>query len=115
MSSSDGATYAPVPRPQPVVSEGEFPFAVMHLDHGHIFGMTEGLIGAGGTLTWVYDPIPERAAAFKEKFPQVRLRITDNFGAVLSEAMMTGRLDLAILYDRGPSPACRIALRYAAE
>ena len=73
MSSSDGATYAPVPRPQPVVSEGEFPFAVMHLDHGHIFGMTEGLIGAGGTLTWVYDPIPERAAAFKEKFPQVRI------------------------------------------
>lgn len=44
----------------------------------------------------------ELLAAVREKFPQVRLRITDNFGAVLSEAMMTGRLDLAILYDRGP-------------
>lgn len=38
----------------------------------------------------------------REELPRVRLRITDNFGAVLSEAMTSGRLDLAILYSRGP-------------
>lgn len=62
-------TYAPAPKPAPVVAPGEFPFAVMHLDHGHIFGMTEGLIGAGGTPTWVYDPDPQRARAFADRYP----------------------------------------------
>src|SRR5699024_3230157 len=55
----------------PVVEPGEFVFAAMHLDHGHIGGMTQGLPDAGGTLKWVYDTQPERAAAFQEKFPQV--------------------------------------------
>lgn len=45
---------------------------------------------------------PPLLSAVRQHYPEVRLRITDNFGAVLSEAMMTGRLDLAILYDRGP-------------
>lgn len=77
MSASDGANYAPAPMPKPVVEPGEFVFAAMHLDHGHIVGMTEGLIGAGGTLTWVYDPQPERVAAFTEKFPDVRVAETE--------------------------------------
>lgn len=67
--SASGMTYAPAPKPAPVVAPGEFPFAVMHLDHGHIFGMTEGLIGAGGTPTWVYDPDPQRARAFADRYP----------------------------------------------
>src|SRR5690625_6509309 len=73
MSTSEGANYAPAPMPKPVVEPGEFVFAAMHLDHGHIGGMTQGLIDAGGTCKWVYDPQPERAAAFQEKFPQVQI------------------------------------------
>src|SRR5699024_4657318 len=60
MSTSEGANYAPAPMPKPVVEPGEFVFAAMHLDHGHIGGMTQGLIDAGGTCKWVYDPQPER-------------------------------------------------------
>ena len=30
------------------------------------------------------------------------LHINENFGGVLSEAMMTGRMDMALLYDAGP-------------
>ena len=30
------------------------------------------------------------------------LRVTDNYALVLSEAMMTGQLHLALLYDSGP-------------
>ncbi|MFC7376774.1 Gfo/Idh/MocA family protein [Brachybacterium sp. GCM10030267] len=73
MAASEGADYAPAEMPSPVVEPGEFVFAAMHLDHGHIGGMTQGLLGAGGTLKWVYDPQPERAQAFQEKFPQVRI------------------------------------------
>ena len=73
MAVSEGANYAPAPMPKPVVEPGEFVFAAMHLDHGHIGGMTQGLLDAGGTLKWVYDTQPERAAAFQEKFPQVTI------------------------------------------
>ncbi len=40
--------------------------------------------------------------AVRARYPHIRLRVIDNFGLVLSEAMMTGRLHLAILYDSGP-------------
>ncbi|MGO1568868.1 MAG: Gfo/Idh/MocA family protein, partial [Brachybacterium sp.] len=73
MAVSEGANYAPDSMPKPVVEPGQFIFAAMHLDHGHIGGMTQGLLDAGGTLKWVYDPQPERAAAFQEKFPQVKI------------------------------------------
>lgn len=73
MPISEGATYAPAPMPKPVVEPGEFTFASAHLDHGHIYGMTEGLIGAGGTLKWVYDRDPVKVAAFRKRFPDVRV------------------------------------------
>ena len=74
MAVSEGANYAPAAMPKPVVEPGEFVFAAMHLDHGHIGGMTQGLLGAGGTLKWVYDPQPERAAAFKEQIGRASCR-----------------------------------------
>ena len=48
--ATDGMNYAPAPMPQPVVEPGDFTFSVVALDHGHIFGMTAGLVGAGATL-----------------------------------------------------------------
>src|SRR5699024_11338977 len=80
MAVSEGANYAPNSMPKPVVEPGEFVFAAMHLDHGHIGGMTQGLLDAGGTLKWVYDTQPERAAAFKEKFPQVTIASSEEEG-----------------------------------
>lgn len=59
--------------PQPVVEPGEFTFGVTHLDHGHINGMTQGLIDAGAEIKWVYDPDPQRAEAFQERFPQAQI------------------------------------------
>ena len=58
MSIKDGATYAPEATARPVVEPGDFRFAAAYLDHGHIYGQTNGLLGAGGTLTHVYDPDP---------------------------------------------------------
>lgn len=72
MSIGDGATYAPKGKPQPVVGPGEFVFAAMALDHGHINGQCNGLVEAGGTLKWVYDPDPAKVAAFQKAFPQAK-------------------------------------------
>ena len=71
--SADGSMYAPMPMPQPVVGPGEFPFAACRLDHGHIYGMCESLIGAGAELTQVWDPDPAKVASFTERFPQARI------------------------------------------
>ena len=59
--------------PQPVVSTGEFSFAAVGLDHGHIYGMTDGLVGAGATVTWVFDRDAEKAAAFAKRYPTARV------------------------------------------
>ena len=70
---TSGAAYAPAPMPSPVVEPGEFVFGAVRLDHGHINGMSEGLLGAGGTLKWVYDPDPAKVDAFRQKFPDVQV------------------------------------------
>ncbi|RRQ27315.1 nitrogen assimilation transcriptional regulator [Rhodococcus sp. Eu-32] len=40
--------------------------------------------------------------AVRARYPSILLHINENFGGVLSEAMMTGRMDMALLYDAGP-------------
>lgn len=76
MSIGDGANYAPQAKPKPVVAAGEFCFAAAYLDHGHIVGQTKGLLDAGGTLTWVYDPDPKKVEAFCKVFPQAKVAPT---------------------------------------
>ena len=70
--ASEGMTYVPKGKPQRVVKKGEFTFAAVSLDHGHIYGMSSGLIDAGAELKWVYDPDPKKVKAFIERFPQAK-------------------------------------------
>ena len=63
--------YAPQGKPQPVVGKGDFVFAAMGLDHGHIYGQCNGLLEAGATLKWVYDPDPAKVKQFCEVYPGV--------------------------------------------
>lgn len=69
----EGMNYAPKGKPSPVVSDGAFAIAAVALDHGHIFGMCNGLTEAGATLKWVYDPDPQKVTAFVNAFPQVKV------------------------------------------
>jgi len=69
---SDGMNYAPRGKPCPVVKEGEFVFAAIGLDHGHIYGQCNGLIEAGGTLKSVYDPDPQKLDRFCQTYPGVK-------------------------------------------
>jgi predicted dehydrogenase len=73
MSRTDGMNYAPKGKPKPVVDIGEFAFAAMSLDHGHIYGMCNGLQEAGARLKWVYDPDPEKVRRFIEANPHVQV------------------------------------------
>jgi predicted dehydrogenase len=73
MQKNDGMNYAPVGKPNPVVQSGHFVFAAVALDHGHIYGMCNGLIEAGATLRWVYDPDPAKIARFCNAFPEVQV------------------------------------------
>lgn len=72
MDRKDGMNYAPEGKPNPVVKPGEFRFAAVGLDHGHIYGMCNGLLEAGAELRWVYDPDPRKVEAFTARFPQVK-------------------------------------------
>lgn len=83
MDNRDGMNYAPSGKPSPVVKPGEFIFAAMRLDHGHIYGMTNGLIEAGGQIKWVYDPDPEKVAAFVKRYPDVK--VAESEEAVLTD------------------------------
>ncbi|MCY9517175.1 Gfo/Idh/MocA family protein [Paenibacillus apiarius] len=72
MNRQDGMRYAPQGKPNPVCEAGQFVFAAMALEHGHIYGMCNGLVEAGGTLKWVYDPDPAKVEAFVNTYPSVR-------------------------------------------
>ncbi len=83
MTIADGASYAPSSELRAVVEPGEFCFAAAYLDHGHIYGQVNGLLGAGATLTKVYDPEPARVAAFCKAYPQVSA--VDSFDELLAD------------------------------
>ena len=72
MEKKDGMNYAPKGKPAPVVTPGEFKIAAIALDHGHIYGMCNGLTEAGAEVKWVYDPDLEKVAAFQKSFPTAK-------------------------------------------
>ena len=104
MTKQDGMTYAPKGKPALVVGKGEFPIAAVALDHGHIYGMCNGLTEAGAELKWVYDPDPEKVAAFCRAFPQVNR--TDSLEQVLGDPEV--RLVAAAAV---PSERCALGIR----
>lgn len=105
MPANDGMTYAPQGKPKPVCQPGDFPFAAVHLDHGHIYGQCNGLVEAGGQLRWVYDPDPAKVAAFRQKFPQAGP--APSLEAILEDPEIKLVAAAAVPCDRGPL-GCRV-------
>jgi len=104
LSKRDGMNYAPQGKPDPVCEPGDFVFAAVSLDHGHIYGMTNGLLEAGGTLKWVYDPDPAKAAAFAKRYPQVQ--IAEDEQQILQDPEVKLVAGAAV-----PSERCALGLR----
>lgn len=97
---SSGMNYAPRAKQQKVVAPGEFGFAAVGLDHGHIYGICYGLVDAGAEILAVYDPDPVKVESFRQQFPDA------SPAASLKELLENPRIDLvasaAVPADRGP-------------
>jgi predicted dehydrogenase len=104
-SKADGMNYAPVGTPRPVVGPGEFVFAAAHLEHGHIFGQCNGLIEAGATLRWVFEPDARKRADFAARFPQVQ--VARSLDEILDDPEVRLVAAAAVPCDRGPL-GCRV-------
>src|ERR1700738_202766 len=98
--SQTGYDYAPKGKPKPVVQPGDFRFAAVALDHGHIYGQCNGLLEAGGELAWVFDPDPVKVEAFRKSFPEVRLARSLN--QVLEDPQVNLVAAAAVPSERGP-------------
>lgn len=98
MSNESGMNYAPKGRPNKVCKEGEFIFAAVGLDHGHIYGMSNGLIEAGAQVKWVYDPDPGKVAQYIKAFPQAKAARSED--EVLSDNSVNMIASAAIPCDR---------------
>ncbi|MEW6237525.1 MAG: Gfo/Idh/MocA family oxidoreductase [Candidatus Omnitrophota bacterium] len=100
MSRTDGGMYAPKGKPNPVCQKGDFRFAAIGLDHGHIYGICNGLTEAGGELIWVYDPDPAKVAAFCKEYPQVKSAASEQ--QVLEDASLNMIASATVTCERGP-------------
>jgi predicted dehydrogenase len=93
--------YQPGPKPKlPVVGPGEFVFAAAHLDHNHIDGMTKSLVDAGGTLKWVFDPDAKKTAAYKRRYPNIK--IASSLNEILDDKEVRMVASAAVTSERGP-------------
>jgi len=100
MAHADGMNYAPEGIPDPVVKNGEFRFAAVGLDHGHINGMTQGLLDAGGTLTAVYADDADQVKAFLKLFPDTPVARSKQ--DVLDDTSIHMVASAGITSERGP-------------
>lgn len=100
MSNADGMKYAPKGKPNRVVEDGQFVIAAVSLDHGHIYGMCNGLVEAGATLKWVYDADHAKVEAFIRQYPQVRAAESEE--QVLSDDEVQLVVAAAVTSERGP-------------
>lgn len=73
---SSGMNYAPRSAQgtaKKVCEKGEFPIGVVGLDHGHVYGMCNGLAEAGATVKMVYDRDPAKVEAFRRSYPEAQV------------------------------------------
>ncbi|HEY2518394.1 MAG TPA: Gfo/Idh/MocA family oxidoreductase [Polyangiaceae bacterium] len=97
---ADGMTYAPAGRTTRVCPPGALRVGVIGLDHGHIFGMCNGLREAGADVSVVYDPDPRKVAAFGDAYPGVRIARSE--GEVLEDPGVALVASAAVPCDRAP-------------
>lgn len=99
--------FSPLQKPAPAARPGEFRFSVADLAHGHIYGMTRGLLEAGATLSSVWDEDPQKVASFIRAFPQAR--------AARSLDELLGEADVRLVAAAGvPCERCALGLRVMA-
>lgn len=82
-TKSDGMNYAPKGKSNIVVEPGQFQVGIGALDHGHIYGMSNGLKEAGATIKYVYDKDPEKIKEYQKTFPEAQA--VDSIDVILED------------------------------
>ncbi|WP_374930741.1 Gfo/Idh/MocA family protein [Neobacillus driksii] len=101
LDRTNGMNYAPKGVVKTVVVEpGMFRFAAIGLDHGHIYGMCNGLIEAGGELAAVYDPDPKKVEGFIKNYPEVKIASSEEEILTNPEIKLVASANIPV--DRGP-------------
>jgi predicted dehydrogenase len=75
-------------------------FAVVGINHAHIFGQTDAVLRAGGELVALYAEEPDLVAAFQKKYPQARLARSE--AEILDDPKIALVLSSAIPDQRAP-------------
>jgi len=75
-------------------------FSVIGLNHGHIYGMTDALLGGGGELVAVYAKEPELLAGFTRRYPGVK--VARNEDEILEDQSIQLVASASIPVERAP-------------
>ncbi|QIP12160.1 Gfo/Idh/MocA family oxidoreductase [Spirosoma aureum] len=79
---------------------GRIKFAVIGMNHGHIYGQVEATVRGGGELTSFYAKEPDLVAAFAKRYPQAKLAKSEQ--EILDDKSIQLVLSSAIPDERAP-------------
>ncbi|WP_022686413.1 Gfo/Idh/MocA family protein [Sphingomonas phyllosphaerae] len=68
----DAPTETAMAKPAPE-AKYRLPFAVIGMDHNHIYGITDAVIRGGGVLTSFFSADPAQVAMFRKRYPGAKL------------------------------------------
>lgn len=84
----------------PFKKQSRIKFAVISINHGHIYGMVESMLRGGGELVSVYAKEPELLAAFSKRYPQAKVARSEM--EILEDSAIQLVLSSAIPVERAP-------------
>jgi predicted dehydrogenase len=87
----------PENRPEP---KKQIKFSVIGINHGHIYGIVNAIIGGGGELIAVYSKEPELLPAFTKVFPNVKIARSEE--EILNDSSIQLVASAGIPVDRAP-------------
>jgi predicted dehydrogenase len=90
---------APQPAPKPAAGP-PVRFAVIGINHAHIYGQTDAVLRGGGELVALYAEEPDLVAAFQKKYPQATLARSER--EILEDPKIALVLSSAIPDQRAP-------------
>jgi predicted dehydrogenase len=85
---------------QIITAPNRIKFAVINIDHPHIYGMTDAIRRGGGELTALYAKQPDLAAAFLKTYPGAKLAKSEN--EILEDPTIQLVLSSGIPDERAP-------------
>jgi predicted dehydrogenase len=77
-----------------------FDFAVIGINHNHIYAQVNAMLRGGAALTWLYAKEPDLVEGFRKQFPQAKLARTED--EVLQDPKVKIVLTSGIPEDRAP-------------